>query len=81
MNTYVKINVEGFLRGDMNAQREYYKSMVLNGIWSPNEVRELQDRNPYEGGDEYWMPANMLPANESPGLQKINNKKQHENTN
>ena len=75
MKTYVKINVEGFLRGDMNAQKEYYKTMVQNGIWSPNEVRELQDKNPYEGGDTYYIPTNMMPSDAQPALTQVNNKK------
>jgi len=78
--TYVKINVEGFLRGDMAAQKEYYKTMVQNGIWNPNEVRELQDKNPYDGGDTYYIPTNMMPSDAEPGLKKVNNKK-YETTN
>jgi len=75
---YMKTNVEGFLRGDMNAQKEYFKTMVQNGIWSPNEVRELQDKNPYDGGDEYYIPTNMMPADANPALKPVNNKKYEE---
>ena len=79
MKVYIKTNIGGLLRGDMNAQKEYYKTMVQNGIWSPNEVRELQDKNPYEGGDTYYIPTNMMPSDAEQGLQKINNK--HERVN
>jgi hypothetical protein len=37
---------------------------VLSGILSPNEARELLNRNPQEGGDELLFPVNMLPASQ-----------------
>ena len=29
------------------------------GVWSPNEIRTLEDENPREGGDVYYPPPNM----------------------
>ena len=29
------------------------------GVYSPNEIRELEDMNPREGGDIYLTPMNM----------------------
>jgi HK97 family phage portal protein len=56
---YVKMNMNSLLRGDINARTAHYAKMVELGIYSPNEVRELEDRNPREGGDEYYKPMNL----------------------
>lgn len=56
----VKFNANALLRGDMQARANFYTAMVQNGAMSPNEIRELEDRNPREGGDVYLTPANMV---------------------
>lgn len=58
-NHYAKFNVSALLRGDMSARRQFYKDMVYIGAFSPNDVLELEDRNPREGGDIYLTPSNM----------------------
>jgi len=55
---YVKLNLNEFLRGSMKERAEFYKIMVEIGVFSPNDVRELEDRNPYEGGDVYRAQMN-----------------------
>jgi HK97 family phage portal protein len=67
---FAKFNAAALLRGDMAARSDFYTSMVQNGALSPNEIRELEDLNPREGGDIYLTPSNMLidgKAPESPG--------------
>lgn len=58
-NDYVKFSEKGFLRGDAKSQAEFYVRMVYAGIYSRNEVRELEDRNPLDGLDEVLTPVNM----------------------
>ena len=66
---FAKFNVAALLRGDMKARSQFYKDMVFLGAYSPNDVLELEDRNPRDGGDIYLTPSNMningRPANES----------------
>ncbi|MDP2446600.1 phage portal protein [Pseudomonas sp.] len=66
---FAKFNVAALLRGDMKARSQFYKDMVFIGAYSPNDVLELEDRNPREGGDIYLTPSNMningRPANEN----------------
>jgi len=62
---YSKLNVSALLRGDMKARFEAYAQALQNGWMSPNEVRELEDQNPYTGGDTYgvnaaWLPVDLL---------------------
>ena len=50
---YAKFGMEGLLRGSMKDRAEFYQLMVNAEIYNPNECRELEDRNPYDGGDDY----------------------------
>lgn len=52
-NYFAKFSTGGLLRGDTAARTAYYQGMVNIEAMSPNEVRELEDMNPYKGGDEY----------------------------
>ena len=57
---YFKFNVNGLMRGA--AKRPGPSSTPGSTAWralSPNDIRELEDMNPYEGGDEYRVPLNM----------------------
>jgi HK97 family phage portal protein len=58
----VEFLVDGLLRGDANARTIVYKSMLNDGWGTPNEVREKENMNPIEGGDELRSPLNMVPA-------------------
>lgn len=55
----LKFNLRGLMRGDNAARAAYYKDMVFSGLMSPNEVRELEDFDPYPGGDEFFMQTAM----------------------
>jgi HK97 family phage portal protein len=62
---YLKWIVEAFLRGDLAARGAYY-SQAKTGEWlTTNEIRELEDMNPIEGGDVLKNPA-INPAGENP---------------
>ena len=56
---YFLFSHNGLLRGDAKTRSEYYKNMNLIGSMSANEIRALEDMNAYEGGDEYFVQANM----------------------
>ena len=61
---YPKFNVNGLLRGDMNTRGNFYRSMFNMGALSPNEIRALEDYNPREDGDTYFVPLNMSDGSE-----------------
>jgi HK97 family phage portal protein len=61
---YAKFDVSGRLRGD-TLQRFQAYTLARNGSWlSPNEIREMEDRPPIEGGDDYWAPMNFMPLDQ-----------------
>ena len=72
---YVKFNLNALMRGDTNARKEYFQAMLNTGVMSPNEVRELEDMNPYEGGNRYYVQGAMVPVDRVDD-QIDNNKKE-----
>ncbi len=50
---YAKFSVYGLLRSDAKAFADTNAVLIDKEVLSPNEVRDLLDRNPYEGGDVY----------------------------
>lgn len=57
---YVKHNLDGLLRGDTAARKEFYGAMLDRGVLSINEVRELENRNAIDGGDMHFVAANNM---------------------
>lgn len=54
--------LEGLMRGDTNNRYQAYAQARQNGWMSANDIRELENMNPVEGGDVYLIPVNMTPA-------------------
>lgn len=63
---FFKFNADGMVRGDIKSRYEAH-SKAVGGPWlTPNEVRELDDRPPVEGGDTLLQPLNMGGNNNEP---------------
>ena len=56
---YFKHIVEGLLRGDAASRATFYQVLLDRGVFSVNEVRELEDKDPVPGGDIHLVPMNM----------------------
>ena len=65
-NLYVKHNLAGLARGDMKARSDFYSKGIQNGWFTVDDVREMEDLNPVDGGDRNWIQQNMMPL-DSPG--------------
>ena len=59
---YARFNVDGLLRGDYASRMQGYAVGRQNGWLSANDIRELEDLNPIEGGDIYLVNGNMTQA-------------------
>lgn len=57
-NIYARFNRNALVRGDLKARQGFYVAMLQWGVYSPNEVRALEDENPRDGGDIYYPPPN-----------------------
>ena len=68
---YFKHNVDGLLRGSAKDRAAYYRTMWQNGIMTQNEIRRLEDIDPYEDplADTLWAPLNMAPLGAQPALE------------
>lgn len=60
---YAEFQTDALARADLAQRFTAYAQAVNNGILSPNEVRSLENRSPYPGGDQYRLPMNTEDAN------------------
>jgi len=60
---YAKYKVEGLLRGDTKSRAEFYTAMRNAGVYSADDIRELEDMPPIPdgAGQGYLQPLNMAP--------------------
>ena len=59
---FIKLNVDGLLRGDYQSRMTGYATARQNGWMSANDIREMEDLNPIapeEGGDLYLVNGSM----------------------
>lgn len=58
---YYKHALQGLMRGSHKDRAEYYAKLWNIGVLSANQILELEDMDPIEGGDTHFVPANMVP--------------------
>ena len=77
---FVKIELKGLLRGDIKARTEFYTKLIDRGVFSLNEVRQLEDMKSFDGGDIRILPLNYVSVDEFEGFDrsglKIESKKE-----
>ncbi|MDH0092760.1 phage portal protein [Achromobacter mucicolens] len=61
---YVKFSLQALLRADAKGRAALYSSGLQNAYHSPNEIIELEDGEPYEGGDRHFVQANLVPVDQ-----------------
>ncbi|MGL5439876.1 MAG: phage portal protein [Filifactoraceae bacterium] len=59
---YYKFNEKVILRADSKSQAETLTKYVNNGIYTPNEAREYNDKPKKPGGDVLVMNGNYIPV-------------------
>lgn len=69
-DVFVEFQLDGLLRGDTKSRMLYYEKGIQNGFLSPNEVRVLENRLGYDGGDKF------IPAENLFGKKKTNGKEE-----
>ncbi|MBT8199592.1 MAG: phage portal protein, partial [Acidimicrobiia bacterium] len=55
---------QSLLRGDQAARAAFFQGLFQIGALSPNDIRALEEMNPIDGGDRYFVPMNMSPVDE-----------------
>jgi hypothetical protein len=59
---FPEFDVRGLLRGDSAMRSAYYRDLFNIGVLSQNDIRRLENENPIEGGNRYFVPLNMVPT-------------------
>jgi HK97 family phage portal protein len=62
---FAEFLVDGLLRGDTPSRYQAYATGFQNGWLSQNDIRERENMNPIEDGDEYYVPLNLVSTSES----------------
>ncbi len=66
---FAEFLLDGLARGDLGSRYSAYAVGRNWGWLSVNEIRQKENMNPIEGGDDYLVPLNMTPANGIPPTQ------------
>ena len=61
----IEFSLEGLLRGDSKARAEFYQRMTAMGAMTINEVRQLENLAPIEGGDVPRMQMQNVPITDA----------------
>lgn len=79
---FIKLNVDGLMRGDYQSRMNGYSIGRQNGWLSANDIREMEDMNPLsdeEGGNLYLINGNMCKLADA-GIFAGEQKQLEENT-
>lgn len=57
----VEFNLDAFFRGDIKSRYSAYATAVQNGFKTRNEVRQLENDPPIDGGDVLTAQTNLAP--------------------
>jgi HK97 family phage portal protein len=70
---FAEFNIDGMARGDLKSRYAAYAVGRNWGWLSVNDIRQRENMNPIEDGNEYLRPLNMQPLGEefrdNPGLE------------
>lgn len=65
-----QLNYNKLLQADPESRARFYKDLVYIKAMNPNEVRELENMNPYVGGEQFLQMANLLNEDQLKNLTK-----------
>jgi HK97 family phage portal protein len=52
---YVRFDVNEFARADQLTRVRAQQTMIMSGTLTPNEARQIEGREPYDGGDQFIL--------------------------
>lgn len=80
---FIKLNVDGLLRGDYQSRMNGYATGRQNGWFSANDIREMENMNPIpdeEGGNLYLINGAMTKLADAGAFAKTESDEQTEET-
>lgn len=60
-NQQIRFDATEFLRADLMTRVQAQSMQIAAGTLTPNEAREIENREPYEGGDEFLRKNTEVP--------------------
>ncbi len=57
-STYFRFERNALLRTDAKTRSEMLQARIMSGQLTPNEARQIEDLQEYEGGDGHYLPVN-----------------------
>jgi HK97 family phage portal protein len=66
----VRFNVDSLLRGDLKTRMEAHATAIQNGIKTPNEVRDLEELEPRQNGDDLLIQGATVPIGSQPNVEE-----------
>lgn len=69
---FVRFNLDGILRGDFMSRMTGYSTGIQNGVITPNEARELENRPKHKNGDDLLIQGATVPLGTQPNIQGAN---------
>lgn len=58
----VRFNADELMRADLMTRVQAARVQIESGTLSPNEARQIENREPYEGGDRFYVPMSQQPT-------------------
>lgn len=62
---FAEFLIDGLLRGDAYTRAQALAIQRQNGVITANEWREIENRNPIDGGDGLLVNGNMIPVDQA----------------
>ncbi len=72
---FCEFALEGLLRADAKTRAEALQIQRFNGVINANEWREVENKNPYQGGDRYLVQSAMIPVDQIGKLPPVEAKR------
>jgi len=57
--------VHGLMRGNAEARSAYYRELFNVGALSQNDIREMENQNPVDGGDTYYINGALIRSEDA----------------
>jgi HK97 family phage portal protein len=58
----VSLDADEFLRADLMTRIRAQQTQIMSGTLTPNEARQIENREPYEGGDQFVLGIQGSPV-------------------
>jgi HK97 family phage portal protein len=66
----IRFNADSLLSGDLKTRMEAHATAIQNGIKAPNEVRDLEELEPRQNGDDLLIQGATMQIESQPNVDQ-----------